>query len=105
VLTHLGDPVVAIDRDRKAVATPPGAVFPYDALVLPPARTRFRPPVPGHDATGSFVYRTIEDVYAIKDFARAAVGAVVGGGLLGLEAAGRCGRWAWRRTWSSSARG
>ena len=48
------------------------------------------PPVPGKDATGCFVYRTIEDLLAIEEYAkrRATTGAVVGGGLLGLEAAG-----------------
>lgn len=49
----------------------------------------FVPPVPGHDAAGCHVYRTIEDLEAIRaDAERARVGAVVGGGLLGLEAAG-----------------
>lgn len=47
------------------------------------------PPVPGKDATGCFVYRTIEDLLAIEEYAKTArTGAVVGGGLLGLEAAG-----------------
>ena len=51
----------------------------------------FVPPVPGHDLDGCFVYRTIEDLEAIRDAAlrrqEAKVGAVIGGGLLGLEAA------------------
>src|SRR6266567_7458359 len=89
VMVHLGDPVAAIDRERRAVTTASGAAFGYDALVLATGSYPFVPPVPGHDAAGSFVYRTIEDVHAIKDFAAGRrVGAVVGGGLLGLEAAG-----------------
>ncbi|NEE51174.1 FAD-dependent oxidoreductase, partial [Streptomyces sp. SID8455] len=49
----------------------------------------FVPPVPGKDARGCFVYRTIEDLLAIEEYAKGAeTGAVVGGGLLGLEAAG-----------------
>ncbi|HZP53806.1 nitrite reductase large subunit NirB [Actinocrinis sp.] len=85
----LGDPVTAIDRERKVVLTASGAEFRYDDLVLATGSYPFVPPVPGHDATGAFVYRTIDDVEAIKDFAAGRkVGAVVGGGLLGLEAAG-----------------
>jgi nitrite reductase (NADH) large subunit len=89
VALRLGDPVASIDRDRKTVATASGARFPYDALVLATGSYPFVPPVPGHDAAGSFVYRTVDDVEAIRRFAAGRrVGAVVGGGLLGLEAAG-----------------
>ncbi len=89
VEVRLGDPVAAIDRQRRAVVTASGAEYPYDELILATGSYPFVPPVPGHDATGSFVYRTIEDVAAIKQFAAGRrVGAVVGGGLLGLEAAG-----------------
>jgi NAD(P)H-nitrite reductase large subunit len=71
------------------VTTASGAVFAYDALILATGSYPFVPPVPGHDAAGAFVYRTVEDVRAIKDFAAGRkAGAVVGGGLLGLEAAG-----------------
>ena len=60
----------------------------FDELVLATGAAPFVPPVPGHDLPGSFVYRTIEDLEAIREAAAAApVGAVVGGGLLGLEAA------------------
>ncbi|HXR69992.1 nitrite reductase large subunit NirB [Actinocrinis sp.] len=85
----LGDPATAIDRERKVVTTASGAEFRYDDLVLATGSYPFVPPVPGHDATGAFVYRTIDDVEAIKEFAAGRkIGAVVGGGLLGLEAAG-----------------
>ena len=54
----------------------------------PPGAGPFVPPVPGRDLAGCFVYRTIEDLEAIRDAAATSrVGAVIGGGLLGLEAA------------------
>ncbi len=86
---RLGDPAVAVDRAARTVTTRSGAVLGYDALVLATGSYPFVPPVPGHDAEGCHVYRTIEDLEAIRAGAeRARVGAVVGGGLLGLEAAG-----------------
>jgi nitrite reductase (NADH) large subunit len=86
---RLGDPVEAIDRGARSVTTRDGYTVSYDVLVLATGSYPFVPPVPGHDADGCFVYRTIEDVEAIKAAAEhARVGAVVGGGLLGLEAAG-----------------
>jgi nitrite reductase (NADH) large subunit len=86
---RLGDPAVAVDRERRTVTTGSGQLIGYDALVLATGSYPFVPPVPGHDATGCHVYRTLEDVAAIKEAAASArVGAVVGGGLLGLEAAG-----------------
>ncbi|NPC98251.1 nitrite reductase large subunit NirB [Nocardioides sp. zg-DK7169] len=60
----------------------------YDELVLATGAAPFVPPIPGHDLPGCFVYRTIEDLEAIREAAATArVGAVIGGGLLGLEAA------------------
>ncbi|WP_405752915.1 nitrite reductase large subunit NirB [Streptomyces sp. NBC_00012] len=86
---RLGDPATAIDREARTVTTRSGDVLRYDALVLATGSYPFVPPVPGHDATGCHVYRTIEDLEAITASAGGAtVGAVVGGGLLGLEAAG-----------------
>jgi len=80
--------VASVDRDARTVALADGEVLGYDALVLATGSYPFVPPVPGHDATGCFVYRTIEDLAAIADYAKGRrVGAVVGGGLLGLEAA------------------
>ena len=64
------------------------SVLAYDALVLATGAAPFVPPVPGHELPGCFVYRTIEDLDAIRAAARGArTGAVIGGGLLGLEAA------------------
>ncbi|GAA1982566.1 nitrite reductase large subunit NirB [Kitasatospora viridis] len=86
---RLGDPVAAIDRAARTVTTAAGLRLRYDALVLATGSYPFVPPVPGHDAAGCHVYRTIDDLVAIREQAAGArVGAVVGGGLLGLEAAG-----------------
>ncbi|SHG36773.1 nitrite reductase large subunit NirB [Streptoalloteichus hindustanus] len=86
---RLGDPVTAIDRTARTVTTASGRRQSYDALVLATGSRPFVPPVPGHDLPGCFTYRTIEDLDAIRAAAGAAAGdgVVVGGGLLGLEAA------------------
>ncbi|MEU6434795.1 nitrite reductase large subunit NirB [Streptomyces albidoflavus] len=89
ITLHLGDPAVALDRSARTVTSAAGRVLPYDALVLATGSAPFVPPVPGHDLPGCHVYRTVEDLEAIRaDAARAEAGVVVGGGLLGLEAAG-----------------
>ncbi|MFC6597997.1 nitrite reductase large subunit NirB [Kitasatospora paranensis] len=86
---HLSSPVASIDRAAKSVTTAAGHTIGYDTLVLATGSYPFVPPVEGKDAEGCFVYRTIEDLEAIEAYAATAnVGAVVGGGLLGLEAAG-----------------
>ncbi|MFP5319512.1 MAG: nitrite reductase large subunit NirB [Acidimicrobiia bacterium] len=85
---HVGDAVGSIDREAGEVVSTKGVRVPYDALVLATGSYPFVPPIPGRDAAGCFVYRTIEDLEAIRAAAATArVGAVVGGGLLGLEAA------------------
>ena len=85
---RLDDKAVAIDRERKLVRSAGGAELPYDKLVLATGSYPFVPPLPGKDRPDCFVYRTIEDLEAIRAAAaRARVGTVVGGGLLGLEAA------------------
>ncbi|HKS53306.1 MAG TPA: nitrite reductase large subunit NirB [Pseudonocardiaceae bacterium] len=93
---RLGDPCVAIDRRRRRVRTASGRRIAYDALVLATGSAPFVPPVPGHDLPGCYVYRTPDDLDAIRAAAQRAMhttaagrrsGVVVGGGLLGLEAA------------------
>ncbi|TXS08847.1 nitrite reductase large subunit NirB [Streptomyces sp. wa22] len=86
---RVGDPAESVDREARTVTARSGETFSYDTLVLATGSYPFVPPVPGKDAEGCFVYRTIEDLLAIEEYARTArTGAVVGGGLLGLEAAG-----------------
>ncbi|GAB3904529.1 nitrite reductase large subunit NirB [Larkinella knui] len=85
---YLTDPVVDIDRERKEVRSHHGMVVPYDYLVLATGSGAFVPPIAGVEKDGVFVYRTIEDLDLIQSYAkRARKGAVMGGGLLGLEAA------------------
>ncbi|MGW2515771.1 nitrite reductase large subunit NirB [Streptomyces sp. NPDC001617] len=86
---HIGDPAVSVDRETRKVTARSGLVVDYDVLVLATGSFPFVPPVPNKDAEGCFVYRTIEDLLAIEEYAKTrTTGAVVGGGLLGLEAAG-----------------
>ncbi|MEV6499073.1 nitrite reductase large subunit NirB [Streptomyces prunicolor] len=87
---YVGDPAETIDRAARTVTARSGLTVEYDTLVLATGSYPFVPPVPGKDSDGCFVYRTIEDLLAIEAYARsrATTGAVVGGGLLGLEAAG-----------------
>ncbi|MGO3210258.1 MAG: nitrite reductase large subunit NirB [Brachybacterium sp.] len=111
VTLHEGDPAARIDREARTVITASGAVHPYDHLVLATGSHAARPPIQGAELPGCFVYRTLDDVEALRRHveARAAQlgvaqsdaaqsdaekgdrpvrGIVVGGGLLGLEAAG-----------------
>jgi len=85
---RLADPVVAVDPAAQTVTSASGRVTAYDALVLATGSTPFVPPVPGATGPGRFVYRTLADLEAIRAHGTgAARGAVVGGGLLGLECA------------------
>ena len=85
---YSGDPVTSIDRAGKRVITKSGAEYEYDVLILTTGSSPFVPPIPGKDRPGVFVYRTIEDLEAITEAGRNSTrGVVIGGGLLGLEAA------------------
>lgn len=80
--------IVHIDRKKKKVITHTGNAFYYDKLVLATGSGAFVPPVPGVDKKGVYVYRSLEDLEAIvKKGRKVKSAAVMGGGLLGLEAA------------------
>ena len=84
----LNDKVVELQTDNKCVVTASGRKESYDKLVLATGSFPFVPPIPGKDQPHCLVYRTIEDLESITDSAKQSkVGVVVGGGLLGLEAA------------------
>lgn len=85
---HIGDKAVTLNRQQKIVESANGLKLAYDKAVLATGSYPFVPPIKGNNATGTFVYRTIEDLEKIAAYAKnCKVGAVVGGGLLGLEAA------------------
>jgi nitrite reductase (NADH) large subunit len=84
----LNDKVVSINKADNVVITASGREEKYDKLVLATGSYPFVPPIPGKDQEHCLVYRTIEDLEAITASAQSSkVGVVVGGGLLGLEAA------------------
>ncbi|MGE5721190.1 MAG: nitrite reductase large subunit NirB, partial [Sphingomonadales bacterium] len=83
-----GDPVIAIDRKARRVVTRGGAAEPYDRLLIATGSEPFVIPVPGADLPGVVTFRDVADVDAMLAAAGAGGEAVViGGGLLGLEAA------------------
>jgi len=80
--------VTHIDKAAKTVTTESGDTYAYDKLVMATGSYPFVPPIPGKERDHCLVYRTIEDLEAIQASAESGkVGVVVGGGLLGLEAA------------------
>ena len=88
---HLGERVVEIDRENKTVTSQNGKRCSYDHLILATGSSPFVPPIKGTDLEGVFVYRTIEDLEAIRAYAeKSKTATVIGGGLLGLEAAKAC---------------
>ncbi len=92
-----GVAATSVDRDARLLTLSDGGTLTYDALVLATGSSASVPPVPGHDLPGCFVYRTVDDVAALRTWVEGVAeqepdrrprGTVVGGGLLGLEAAG-----------------
>lgn len=87
ITLHLGTPVLQVDRDRREVVTAQGRLG-YDKLVLATGSFPFVPPVDGASGDARLVYRTLEDLDVLRASAgQARRGVVIGGGLLGLEAA------------------
>ncbi|MFJ4373700.1 nitrite reductase large subunit NirB [Pseudomonas japonica] len=87
IAVHLGEAVLELDRERREVVTAQGR-YPYDRLILATGSYPFVPPIQGSEGAARLVYRTLDDLDAIRAAAaNARRGVVVGGGLLGLEAA------------------
>ncbi len=85
---HIGERAVGIDRERRIVFSNKGRAISYDHVVLATGSAPFVPPLDGINKRGVFVYRTIEDLDAIREYCLGKQRvAVMGGGLLGLEAA------------------
>lgn len=85
---RLSQQITAIDRESRVVRTASGHETHWDKLVLATGSYPFVPPVPGNDLQGCFVYRTLDDLDNIAAHATGSRrGVVIGGGLLGLEAA------------------
>ncbi|RWK64971.1 nitrite reductase large subunit NirB [Mesorhizobium sp.] len=88
ITLYKGHKIVAIDRKAKTVTSDHGVTEPYDKLVIATGSVPFIIPVPGHDLPGVLTYRDLDDVQAMLLAAQSRAKAVViGGGLLGLEAA------------------
>ncbi|MDU6387380.1 MULTISPECIES: nitrite reductase large subunit NirB [unclassified Pantoea] len=85
----LGERAITINREEKLIHSNTGRAVSYDTLIFATGSYPWIPPIKGAEGADCFVYRTIEDLNAIEACARRSKrGAVIGGGLLGLEAAG-----------------
>jgi nitrite reductase (NADH) large subunit len=89
---HAGDPVVRIDRKKRIVHAASGSLVAYDRLLIATGSKPFMLPVPGHQLPGVIGFRDLQDVDTMLAAAHAGEGetkqaVVIGGGLLGLEAA------------------
>jgi nitrite reductase (NADH) large subunit len=88
VTLHAGVRVTAIDRERRVVRDDAGRETPWDRLILATGSEAFVPPIEGRERPGVHVFRSLEDTAAIvAESRRARRAVVIGGGLLGLEAA------------------
>ncbi|WP_369753546.1 nitrite reductase large subunit NirB [Flavobacterium sp. WC2409] len=93
IILNTSELITDINRDHKTIHTHLEKTYSYDYIVLATGSSAFVPPIEGVDKEGVFVYRTIEDLDAIMAYAKkikqngATEAAVLGGGLLGLEAA------------------
>ncbi|MGE0766363.1 MAG: nitrite reductase large subunit NirB [Hyphomicrobiaceae bacterium] len=88
ITLYKGHKVVEIDRDRRTVTSAEGVIVPYDKVIMATGSLPIVIPVPGHDLAGVLTYRDLDDVHAMLLAAkRGGRAVVIGGGLLGLEAA------------------
>ena len=86
ITTRFGERVTAIDRHAKTVTGEQGPVD-YDRLLIATGSEPFIVPLPGRDLEGVIAYRDVEDTMTMAGLSRGAIAVVIGGGLLGLEAA------------------
>ncbi|WP_282177637.1 nitrite reductase large subunit NirB [Vibrio nereis] len=85
----IGERAININREKQIVHSSSGREIHYDKLILATGSYPFVPPIKGNESKDCFVYRTIEDLKSIEACAKnSQSGVVIGGGLLGLEAAG-----------------
>jgi len=88
ITLHKGTAVARIDTEARVVVTSDGAHIPYDKAIIATGSSSFMLPVPGHDKQGVVGFRDIADCNLMLEAARSySKAAVIGGGLLGLEAA------------------
>jgi nitrite reductase (NADH) large subunit len=87
VTCRFGEKIVAIDRNEKTVTAENGDVLPYDKLLFGTGSNPFMIPMPGHDLEGVIAYRDLEDTERMMGLGSDNKCVVIGGGLLGLEAA------------------
>ena len=88
ITLYLHDKVIAIDKEKKVISSSKGQEVAYDELVFATGSAPFVPDIAGNDKMGVFTYRTIQDLKMIKEYSKGKKNAaVIGGGLLGLEAA------------------
>ena len=88
ITLHTGNGVKQIDRGKKVVVADDGTEIPYDKLLLATGSLPFIPPIPGTDKEGVVAFRTVKDCEKITEASKKMKkAAVIGGGVLGLEAA------------------
>ncbi len=88
IQARLGVRIENLDRDRRLVIDAQGQATPFDKLIIATGSSAFIPPIPGVEKKNVHVFRTLDDTRALLEKARKGCKAVViGGGLLGLEAA------------------
>ena len=87
VTCRFGERVASVDRSAKTVTAENGDVLPYDKLIFGTGSNPFIIPLPGHDLDGVIAYRDLEDTELMMGMGPDNKVVVIGGGLLGLEAA------------------
>ncbi|MCE0504704.1 nitrite reductase large subunit NirB [Roseivivax sp. GX 12232] len=87
VTCRFGERVTGIDRAARRVTTDAGVTLDYDRLVIATGSQPFIIPLPGHDLEGVIAYRDLEDTERMMALRPGQKAVVIGGGLLGLEAA------------------